>query len=197
MPQLRMEKTGLGVLPTIPVPEGYALRSYQPGDEDDLAHVYEESGLGSTNAEAVTANVLGHPCFRPERVLVVECEGRVVGTAAAWTEPTDPGVGYLHMLGVLPEHQGKGIGKLLTVGAMRFSRNEGYETHRLVTDDWRDTAIRLYLDLGYVPLLTHPTHQSRWETLGRRLNRPGILENARDAPRAAGVLTRLFRALGF
>jgi mycothiol synthase len=195
-----MEKKGLDNLPVIPMPDGYTLRSYRPGDEEDLARIYEGSDLGSATAEKVRANVLGHPCFRPERILVVEREGQVVGTAAAWSEPTDPGVGYLHMVGVLPEHQGKRLGKLLTVEAIRFSRNEGYDTQRLVTDDWRDAAIRLYLDLGYIPLLTHPTHRARWEALGRRLNRPTILEHATETlppPRKAGILARLFRALGF
>jgi len=171
MLQLKMERQGLDGLPEIPLPEGYRLRSYQPGDEAALATIYELSDLGSATAEGVKKNLLGHPCFRPDRILVVEHEGRVVGTAAAWVEPTDPGAGYLHMVGVLPEHQGKRLGKFLTVEALRYSQREGFETHRLVTDDWRDAAIRL----------------------------PDILANARELPlppRRKGMLARLFRAFG-
>ncbi len=200
MSQLKMERTGVDGLPDVPLPEGYRLRSFQPGDEEGLAAIYEISDLGSATADSVTRNLLGHPCFRPERILVLEHEGQVVGTLAAWVESTDPGVGYLHMVGVLPEHQGKRLGKLLTVEAIRYSQREGFATHRLVTDDWRDAAIRVYVDLGYVPLLAHPSHRSRWETVGRRLNRANILENARELPippRKEGLVARLFRAIGF
>lgn len=197
--QLKMERTSDGELPRIPLPEGYSLRTYRPGDEHSLARIYEYSDLGSATPESLRKNILSHPCFRPERILVLEHEGQVVGTSAAWVEPSDPGAGYLHMVGVLPEHQGKRLGKLLTLEAMRLSQQEGFSTLRLVTDDWRLAAIRVYLGLGYVPLLMHPTHRSRWELIGHRLDHPGILDDAREAlPQAApGILKRLFQAFGF
>lgn len=199
MIQLKMERKADGELPRIPLPDGYTLRTFRAGDEIALAPIYEHSDLGSATPESLRKNILEHPSFRPERILVVEHDGQIVGTAAAWVEPSDPGAGYLHMVGVVPEHQGKRLGKLLTIEAMRLSQQEGFSILRLVTDDWRLAAIRVYLGLGYVPLLTHPSHRARWERIGLRLNRPDILSNAREAlsPAAPGVLKRLFRAFGF
>lgn len=200
MSQLKMEKIGLSALPVIPIPDGYILRHFQPGDEAGLGKVYEVSELGNSTAEAVRRSILGHSCFCPERVFIVEHEGNVVGTAAAWLEPQEPDVAYLHMVGVLPEHRGKRLGKLLTVAAMAYSRDEGFDVQRLVTDDFRDGAIRLYLDLGYDPLLTDSTHRSRWERLAQRLNRPDVLDRARELPQPArneGFMRRLFQAMGF
>ncbi len=200
MSQLKMEKKGLSDLPEIAVPEGYVLRHFQPGDEAGMGRVYEVSELGNSTVEAVRKTILENPCFRPERVLIIEHEGDVVGTAAAWLEPREPEVGYLHMVGVLPEHRGRQLGKILTVAAMAYSRDEGFEVQRLVTDDWRDGAVHLYLDLGYDPLLTDSTHRRRWEKLAQRLNRPDILERARELSKPAtggGLVRRLFQALGF
>ncbi|MCC6487763.1 MAG: hypothetical protein IT364_09705, partial [Candidatus Hydrogenedentes bacterium] len=74
------------------------------------------------------------------------------------------------------------------------------DVQRLVTDDWRDAALRLYLDLGYDPLLLNPTFRARWEAIAQRLNRPDILERMRTppaTPATPGFLGRLLRLLGF
>ncbi|MCC6696410.1 MAG: GNAT family N-acetyltransferase [Candidatus Hydrogenedentes bacterium] len=200
MPQLKMEKHGLDGLPVVPLPEGYTLRHFQPGDEEALARIYGESELGSSTVEAVRRNVLTHPCFKPERIQVIEFQGQPVGTAAAWIEHTEPDVGYLHMVGVLSEHRGKRLGRILTLAALQYTREEGFDVQRLVTDDWRDSALRLYLDLGYDPILVNPTFRVRWEAIARRLNRPDIMERMRVLPvppARPGLLTRLLRLLGF
>ncbi|MCC6486194.1 MAG: GNAT family N-acetyltransferase, partial [Candidatus Hydrogenedentes bacterium] len=127
MSQLKMEKRGLDGLPEVTLPEGYTLRHFQPGDEEALARIYGEAELGSSTVEAVRRNVLAHPCFKPERILIVEYQGQPVGTASAWIEHTEPDVGYLHMVGVLSEHRGKHLGRILTLAALRYSRNEGFD----------------------------------------------------------------------
>ncbi|MBI5093983.1 MAG: GNAT family N-acetyltransferase [Candidatus Hydrogenedentes bacterium] len=122
-----------------------------------------------------------HPCFKPERIFIVEYQDEIIGTAAAWIEPErDPGVGYLHMVGILPEHRGHHLGALLTVEAIRYTRHEGFAVQRLLTDDHREAAIRLYLDLGYYPLLTHESHAERWRALGEKLNRREAVSRARN-----------------
>jgi mycothiol synthase len=180
MSQLRMEKCDLDNVPEVALPKGYRLRTYQAGDEVGIARIYEASVLGNERPEDVRERIIQHPCFTPERLFLVEHEGELVGTAAAWIEDDTPPVGYLHMVGVLPLHRGKHLGLALTVVAIRFNAMEGFRKQRLSTDDWRESALRMYLDLGYYPLLTDDTHPERWAVLAKKLGRPNALALARD-----------------
>ena len=104
-----------------------------------------------------------------------------MGTVLAWCELDDPGHGYIHMLGVLPEHRGKSLGRALALTAIARSAREGYHVHRLFTDDHRVEAIRLYHDLNYVPLVVHESHWERWEALARQLDCEDLLAHAHTA----------------
>lgn len=181
MSQLRMEKCDLDRVPDIPVPPGYALRNYRPGDEAGLARIYEASSLGTETAEKVRANMVEHPCFKPERLFVVEHETGLVGTASAWLRDDLPNSGYLHMVGLLPEHRGKRLGALVSVASIRYSRQEGFSRQSLDTDDWREAAVRLYLDLGFRPVMLDDTHPERWRVLGEKLGRTAVLNLIADA----------------
>lgn len=169
LPQLRMEKQGLDPVPEVTVPEGYCLRTYRAGDQPALAVVYAACGLGCTTREEVQERLVLRPYFRPERVFVMEHRGCIVGTATAWEEASEPPCGYLHMVGVLPTHRGKGLGRALVVATQRRHHEEGFTVQRLDTDDVRLDALRLYLRLGYRPLMTHPSHAARWRDVMKRL----------------------------
>jgi mycothiol synthase len=181
MSQIKMEKTDLDNVPVIPVAEGYVLRTFREGDEAAIGRIYEACSLGMPTAGEVHEKIVQAPCFTPERMFLVEHieSDALVGTAAAWYRSDDPGFGYLHMVGLLPEHRGKRLGTLLVTSALRYTRDEGFSSQRLNTDDWRVDAIRLYLDLGYDPLCIDETHPPRWEALAVELNRPDTLARAR------------------
>lgn len=180
--QLLMEKTDLDNVPVVDAHSGYLLRTYRDGDETGLARVYAACDLGKTTPKAVREGIIHEPCFTPYRLFVAECAGDIVGTAAAWIEDDDPSAGYLHMVGLLPEHRGKGLGKALVCAAIRHTRSEGFRVQRLKTDDFRTAAICLYLSMGYYPLMSDPSHPARWEAIARGLNRPEISKKARPLP---------------
>jgi mycothiol synthase len=179
MSQLRMEKNDLDSLPDVDVPVGYTLRTFQDGDEAGLGRVYFASALGTETVGQVRSRLHDHPCFAPERVFVALHNDAIVGTASAWQSVLEPDVGYLHMLGVLPQHRGVGLGAALTVAALHFSRDEGFNAQRLRTDDWRVPAIKLYLALGYDPLVADCTHPRRWRKIARKIERPDLIQRAR------------------
>ncbi|NUM55668.1 MAG: GNAT family N-acetyltransferase [Candidatus Hydrogenedentes bacterium] len=186
-------------IPDVPLPAGYSIRTFLDGDEAALAQIYAASRLDKDTVEAVRRDVLGDPCFKPERVFVAEFDGKAVGTGSAWITDGEPGVGYLHMLGVLNDHRGKRLGVALTCACLRYTRDEGLDTQRLMTDDWREDAIRLYLDLGYDPLIMDRSHPMRWEAIGKRLGRTDVLARMRRPPLAPNesFLRRLRRIVGF
>jgi len=182
MSQLRMEKAGLTRIPDIALPPGYSLRTFRDGDEAGLARVYRDSRLDKDTIEVVRRDILGDPCFTPERVFVIEHAGEVVGTASAWLADGEPGAGYLHMLGVLDEHRGKRLGAALACAALRYTSGEGFDVQRLLTDDWRVPAIRLYLALGYDPLMMDRTHPARWAAIAKKFGQPDLLDRMRRMP---------------
>lgn len=194
-----MEKRGLSDIPDVPLPAGYSIRTYRPGDETALAGIYCVSKLEKDTPEIVRRDVLGDPCFRPERIFIAACDGCVVGTASAWVTEGEPDAGYLHMLGVLDEHRGKRLGAALTCACLRYTRDEGFDVQRLMTDDWREAAIRLYLDLGYDPLIMDRSHPMRWEAIGKRLGRGDVLARMRRPAlsQRETIFRRLRRIVGF
>lgn len=182
MSQLRLEKDDLDNVPMVPVPAGCLLRTYRDGDEEAIARIYRASALGeNATAETVRDTLVRQACFKPERVFVVECDGELVGTAAAWLDEACPDAGYLHMVGVMPDQRGKRLGAILTIAAIRYSRAEGFTRQQLATDEWREDALRLYLGLGYRPLYRDETHPARWKSVAEKLGVPELLLRAKDA----------------
>lgn len=180
MSQLKMEFRDFSTIPDIPVPENYVLRNYLEGDEAGLSRVYIAGDLGMETPELVREKLIEHPCFTPERMFVLEYDGEIVGTACAWANAQDSSKGYLHMVGVLDGHRGKHLGAFVTVATMKYHRGHGFTAQQLDTDDWREAAVKLYLDLGYVPVLVDDSHAARWRTLAAKLHRPKALAEAID-----------------
>jgi mycothiol synthase len=172
MPQLRMEKCDLNAVPAYELPAGYTLRNYRRGDEDGLCQVYASCNLGATTPQGVRASILDDPRFSSGRMFILEKEGVVIGSALAWREMDDPDHGYLHMLGILPEHRGQRLGYPLTLASIKRTQREGYSTQRLFTDDDRLGALKLYIRLGYRPLITDESHAARWVDVGKALGMP-------------------------
>ena len=179
MSQLRLEKDDLENVPRLPLPEGYSLRTYRDGDDAAIAALYTATNLGAWTPEEFRKSIVGNACFKPERVFLVEHAGEPVGTAAAWIDAPVPDAGYLHMVGVMSEHRGKALGAILTVAAIDYSRREGFTRQQIATDDGREAALRLYLGLGYYPLILDETHPGRWRAIAEKFDRPDLLARAK------------------
>jgi ribosomal protein S18 acetylase RimI-like enzyme len=82
-----------------------------------------------------------------EQVLVATVKDGVIG-CALYSQTAAEG-GYLWIVAVLPEHQGRGIGAALTARAAKAMFAAGAAEVRLKTDDDNGTAIRLYMRLGF------------------------------------------------
>jgi mycothiol synthase len=171
-PQLEMELDCLDSLPEVALPPGYRLRTYQEGDAAAWCQLMAAGIGGEHREEAFLGSVSGPRGFDPEGLFFLEKDGQTVGSACAvWREGYAEDTGYVHMVAVDPRHQGRGLGRALTVAVLYRFRELGMRRAVLQTDDFRLPAIRLYLGLGFRPRLTHEGHQVRWREVYHKLGR--------------------------
>lgn len=132
-------------------------RYLQPGQEGELTRLQNRAfagtwGYNSDTVETITFRVNSDTCSRQDIVLAYD-RGRAVGYC--WTgmscERGVPSVrkGRIHMVGVDPEHRGKGTGRgLMMVGLGRL-RHRGLMVAELTADSENKTARALYQALGF------------------------------------------------
>lgn len=172
-----MARHDLEGIARVPVPAGYRIRAFRPGEEAAWARV--ETAVGEFRDEvralARFADEFGpHAGEMPERCLFLEtADGEVVGTTTAWRNSDFHGGdwGRIHWVAVVPAHQGRGLGRLLVVEALLLMRRwhaRAYLTTQ--TSSW--VAVHLYLTLGFTPLLTGAAEEAGWELLRREVPHP-------------------------
>lgn len=185
-PQLLMGRDRLDDLEPVILPAGYTLCCYAAhltgAWESIISRTFEWS-----HSEGIFLEFMRRDCaFRPERVLFVLNGEQPVGTASAWFRPEyGRQTGYLHMVAVLPEHAGHGLGRALSLACLHRMAAERRTRAVLQTDDFRLAAIATYLKLGFAPWLVHENQRQRWTDVFAVLQCPELTERFRsylDAP---------------
>ena len=173
LPQLAMVRDHLEDLPDVIVPEGYALRTYRPGDEAAWCAIMEGNVGRNWTVERCRKDLIDDPRFHPESLFFVTCDGEPVASACAWRKSVeDRNSGTIHMVAALESHRGKGLGHLLNAAVLHRLRDLGYEQCTLATDEWRVPAIKSYLAAGLRPDHTHESHPERWKAVFAQLGLP-------------------------
>ena len=178
--QLHMRRQDLEDLGEVTLPFGYQIRTYTKGDEEAWAEIINNSLGSGWDAKRCRRELTGRPQFRPAGLFFVTYNDKPVGTACAWTHPNSshsatrewPGekkTGYIHMVGVLPEHRGRRLGYVLCLCVLRFLRENGFQHAELRTDDFRFPAVKTYLNLGFEPDYVDESHRERWDAIFARL----------------------------
>lgn len=149
-----MRRDGSLPLPATPrPPDGLSVRSYTPGDESELLRINaaafawhpEQGAMDAANL----AERMAQPWFDPAGLIEV-WEGAGDATRMLgfhWTKQHSPTLGEIYVVGVDPEAQGRGLGRLLTLAGLEHMRDLG-EVHLYVESD-NDPAVRLYESLGF------------------------------------------------
>jgi GNAT superfamily N-acetyltransferase len=85
------------------------IRGLEKADFDHLVSVLDRWWGGPAGQHA-------HPLFFYElgaHALVAEYEGEIVGFLLGFLTPGDDPVGYIHLVGIHPDHRRRGVGKAL------------------------------------------------------------------------------------
>lgn len=178
--EIIMVRPDLENVPCYPLPESYTMRHYQPGDEQSWADLWVSVKDFDTHEAALKAyrDDFGDDGEQLTNRQMYLCNGSgdVIGTISAWHgnsyEPAP--YGLIHWVAINPDYQAKKLGRPLLCAAMNLLRkwhNKAYlctHTHRL-------RAVRVYLDMGFVPFIRNDNDTESWKTVAKQLPHPGLL----------------------
>ncbi len=163
----------LNAPPAIRLAPGYALRTYEPGDETDFYRVMDLAGWPGWNSERLRPWL---PRILPEGWFMVVHSGtdRIVGTAMALEDMSEFGRvgGEVGWLAGDPAHAGRGLGTALSAAVTVRLLQAGYRDIHLYTEHYRFSALKIYLRLGYIPYLYLPKMLERWRLVCEQLDWP-------------------------
>lgn len=180
-PQLHMLRPHLRDVPEMDLPEGYALRTFQPDDGPHWSRIIGLSFLTEPEKMPFDPMMRQSPAFQPERIFFVCRDDEPLATASAWYLPElTPDAGTVHYVGTLPGHTGRRLGYWAVVATLHQMRAEGRRRAWLSTDDFRLPAIKVYLNLGFQPLLVHENQRQRWPAVFEKLGLPHLTETFAD-----------------
>jgi mycothiol synthase len=170
-----MKKRHLEGLGKVNPPRGYSLRTYEDGDDAHWAGIVSRAFGWEVSPVIFRREIAEREAFRPDRVFFLVYRGEPIGTAITWSKPElGPRAGYVHMVAVLPEHTGKGLGKVLALAVLRQLKRLGFRSAFLQTDDEWLAAIKTYLELGFEPVIEEESVRRRWVEVFQGLKRPDL-----------------------
>ena len=166
MSQLQMiwPETRLDQPPEVQVGADYFLRTFTPEDEAAWVELMTRAGFEGWNGERLAAMILK---ILPDGffLAVHRPTGQVAATAMAThnPEPLHPYGGELGWVAAEPAHRGQGLGRAVSSAVVARFLSAGYRRLYLKTDDWRLAAVKIYLQMGFVPLLYAEDMEDRWQ----------------------------------
>jgi len=174
-PQLQMvwPQARLNAPPVVETAAGYALRTYQPGDEARFYTVMELAGWAGWDKQRLQpwlARIPPASWF----MAIHKPSHQIVATAMGLHDHSDvhPFGGELGWVATDPAHTGHGLGTAVCAAVTRRLLGAGYTNLHLYSEDWRLAALKIYLKLGYIPFLHTPEMPARWRTICTQLHWP-------------------------
>lgn len=173
------------------LPLGYSFRMFRRGEERLWAEIETAAGEFPDLSSALSRfqREFGpYPDEMEQRCVFLLHEGRVIGTATAWYRNSESlgkyGVdslpeGRLHWVAIHPDFQGRGLARPLVSEAVRLLCGF-YDSAYLTSQTTSFKAIKIYLDYGFVPVLTAPGAKEAWRLLARLLPHPLLKNLQRD-----------------
>ena len=164
--RLVMLRRDLEEIPEFPVPAGFTLRWYQPGDEASWLNIHRLADHYNEISPELFAQQFGNDTLqlRQRQCFLFDPSGHAIGTASAWFDDNFDGgrIGRVHWVALVPQYQGRKLSKPLMTTICRRLRELGHERGYLTTIAARKPAIELYLRFGFVPLIRNELDHAIW-----------------------------------
>ena len=173
-----MVRENLDNIPQHPLPDGYRLRPYHPGDRDTWVRLWDMANTRETMTGAVFDMQFGYnlPAMPKRCSFLVAPDGEDIGTATAWYTRGLRGLrwGIPHWVAIVPAYQGRGLSRPLTTATLKRLRQLGHRRAILRTHPTRFLAIRTYLNFGFVPEMSRPDATQAWSLVREHISHPTL-----------------------
>ena len=141
-------------LPEPEWPEGFTVRTMHEGDERRVYDAQMSSFADTWMFSPEPHNVWRHwlveePSFDPSLWFLAEKGDELAGIVIARAPENEPGVGFVRILGVIPEHRQQGLAQALLRHTFREFASRGFHAVALGVDAENPTgAVRVYERAG-------------------------------------------------
>lgn len=152
--QLLLMGRELNEVPDFQAPEGFTIDTYKNTDINRLVKVNAEAFKDHPEQGAMTEtdfrSRFSEDWFKPESLLVArDASGQLVGFHWIKIEPESPEEAEVYVIGVAPEHEGKGLGRALLLSGLRHMISRGAKTAKLFVEAANDRVVTLYRNSGF------------------------------------------------
>jgi ribosomal protein S18 acetylase RimI-like enzyme len=132
------------------IPPGFTIHPLA-GEDEVEAYVALHQAVFETKNMTVAwrRRIVHHPDYRPDLDLVVSApDGRLAAFCIGWLDPTGRS-GQIEPLGCHADFRRYALGRLALAEVLRRLQKQGVGQIYVETDNYRDTAFRLYQSLGF------------------------------------------------
>jgi GNAT superfamily N-acetyltransferase len=170
---VKMLRSNLDKLPDFPLPPGFSFRWFRAGDEPEWVRIQTLSDqLNAISLKLFHSELSVSDLLPTTQFYLLAPNTAAIGTATAWSKELDgKRIGRVHWVAVVPEFQGRGLGKAVLSFCCRRLRELGYDQAFLSTSSARIPAINLYLNFGFEPLIATDEERLVWNDVLARASR--------------------------
>lgn len=154
-------------IPSYTLPEGYSFSLYS--GKEDIQPWIEccKNGLVPDDADesVFCRRITEHP-FTNERedLFFLDFNNEHIGTFTV-VYHSDENIGEIHMVGIRTDFRGKGLVKYINAKAIRILMDRGARYIYLITREWREGAVKSYLNAGFLPVEYDEGMTERWKSV--------------------------------
>jgi GNAT superfamily N-acetyltransferase len=172
---VKMIREHIDNIPNIPVPEGFSIRNYCPGEGHIWTRIQRAAEPFLEIEDDLFDREFGHnlKAMEDRSFFLVADEGKEIGAITAWWNPDwkDGEWGQIHWVAVHPDYQGRGLSKPMMSVAMKRLK-QFHDRCFLGTSTRRIVAIKVYLDFGFYPDLESENSREAWVEVASVLEHP-------------------------
>lgn len=143
-------------IPNPSIPEGFEIRSFRPGKDEDAWCMVRNAAFSNLKGSEtpitpeMVAKMPSESDYLDDGMMILYENDQPVGVVrGSDDEYEDSPIMNIGPVAILPEYQGKGLGRVLLRAAIKFSKEKGYKRCVLCVNADNEQAKALYLQEGF------------------------------------------------